>query len=70
MYSVFVEDWLRIFTRDQIMFLRNEDYSEDVEGHMIKIFNFLDVGKLYTSSPFVWQRRQWELRLFVSNVCF
>ena len=45
MYSVFVEDWFRIFTRDQVMVLRNEDYSEDVEGHIIDVFNFLNVGE-------------------------
>ena len=45
MYSVFVEDWFRIFTRDQVMVMRNEDYSEDVEGHMIDVFAFLEVGK-------------------------
>ena len=45
MYSVFVEDWFRIFTRDQIMVLRNEDYSDDVEGHIIDVFNFLNVGE-------------------------
>ncbi|KAL8611653.1 hypothetical protein ACOMHN_065131 [Nucella lapillus] len=46
MYSVFMEDWLRIFSRDQMLVLRNEDYSDDIEGHMLKVFNFLDVAKL------------------------
>lgn len=45
MYSVFIEDWLRIFRRDQIMFIRSEDFSEDVESHMRRIFAFLGVGK-------------------------
>ena len=45
MYSVFMEDWLRIFRRDQMMIMRNEDYSDDVEGHMIDIFSFLNVCK-------------------------
>ena len=47
MYSVFVEDWLRIFRRDQIMFIRNEDYSEDIEGHIIDTFDFLQVGQCF-----------------------
>ena len=59
MYSVFLEDWFRIFTRDQVLVLRNEDYSEDVEGHIIKVFNFLDVGKCFSWSPSVWPERQW-----------
>ena len=45
MYSVFMEDWLRIFRPDQMMIMRNEDYSEDVEGHIINIFKFLGVSK-------------------------
>ena len=64
MYSVFLEDWFRIFSRDQIMVLRNEDYSEDVEGHMIKVFNFLDVGKLLSSSASVWHGGDWQLIIF------
>ncbi|PVD24221.1 hypothetical protein C0Q70_14691 [Pomacea canaliculata] len=46
MYSVFIEDWLRIFRRDQIMFIRSEDFSEDVESHMRRIFAFLGVAPL------------------------
>ncbi|KAL8602842.1 hypothetical protein ACOMHN_056336 [Nucella lapillus] len=46
MYSVFVEDWLRIFPRDQIMVMRNEDYSDDIEGHIIDSFKFLEVALL------------------------
>ena len=45
MYSVFLEDWLRIFSRDQLMILRSEDYLQDVEGHIIKVFSFLNLGK-------------------------
>ena len=47
MYSVFVEDWLRIFDRDQIMFIRNEDYSDDIEGTIYDVFDFLDVGMMF-----------------------
>ncbi|KAK7101939.1 carbohydrate sulfotransferase 15-like [Littorina saxatilis] len=46
MYSVFVEDWLRIFKKEQFMFIRNEDYSEDIEGHIYNVFDFLDVATL------------------------
>ncbi|XP_076468882.1 carbohydrate sulfotransferase 15-like [Babylonia areolata] len=46
MYSVFMEDWLRIFRRDQMMIIRNEDYSDDIEGHILDAFNFLEVSSL------------------------
>jgi hypothetical protein len=43
MYSVFVEDWLRIFRRDQILVLRNEDYSDNIEVTLRQSFQFLGV---------------------------
>ncbi|XP_076448410.1 carbohydrate sulfotransferase 15-like isoform X2 [Babylonia areolata] len=46
MYSVFMEDWLRIFHREQMLVLRNEDYSDDIEGHILRVFNFLGAAKL------------------------
>lgn len=46
LYSVYVEDWLRIFTRDQIMVIRNEDYSENVQGTMINAFVWLGMAPL------------------------
>ncbi|XP_076448266.1 carbohydrate sulfotransferase 15-like [Babylonia areolata] len=45
-YSVYMEDWLRIFHRDQMLVMRTEDYSGDIEGHMIRVFGFLGVAKL------------------------
>lgn len=44
LYPVYLEDWLRIFRRDQIMVFRNEDYAEDIKGHIEAAFNFLDLG--------------------------
>nr|KAG5708482.1 hypothetical protein BaRGS_026209 [Batillaria attramentaria] len=46
LYSVYVEDWLRIFKREQIMVIRNEDYSENVEGTMISAFIWLGMAPL------------------------
>ncbi|XP_033738428.1 carbohydrate sulfotransferase 15-like [Pecten maximus] len=40
-YSEHVKQWLRVFPRKQILFLRTEDYSADVSSHMSQIFNFL-----------------------------
>ncbi|PVD24222.1 hypothetical protein C0Q70_14692 [Pomacea canaliculata] len=46
LYPVYLEDWLRIFRRDQIMVFRNEDYAEDIKGHIEAAFNFLDLAPL------------------------
>ena len=45
-YHVFIADWLMRFPRDQFLFIRLEDFSEDVEGHMRNIFDFLELGKI------------------------
>eukprot|EP00798_Chlamydomonas_sp_ICE-L_P027171 gene27171-2411_t len=41
MYSEFFEDWLAKFPRDQILFLRNEDYQLALREHLEVIFQFL-----------------------------
>lgn len=46
LYSVFMEDWLRIFPREQIYVARMEDYSPDIPGELQKIFEFLDLSPL------------------------
>lgn len=46
MYSVFLEDWFRIFPREQIYIVRMEDYSPDMPGELAKIYKFLDLSPL------------------------
>ncbi|XP_025083981.1 carbohydrate sulfotransferase 15-like isoform X2 [Pomacea canaliculata] len=46
MYSVFLEDWYRVFPREQIYVVRMEDYSLDMVGELQKIYDFLDLGHL------------------------
>ncbi len=41
MYSEFLDDWLRVFPRDQLLILRNEDYKVTQREHMEVIFKFL-----------------------------
>lgn len=45
LYSVFLEDWLRIFPRKQMLILRYEDYARDMETELMKVFDFLGTGK-------------------------
>lgn len=46
MYSEFLDDWLASFPRDQMLFLRNEDYKVAQEDHMKVIFQFLGSREL------------------------
>ena len=46
LYSVFMEDWLRIFPEDQIFVSRMEDYSSGISSQMKVIYNFLELSKL------------------------
>ncbi|KAG2451726.1 hypothetical protein HYH02_003506 [Chlamydomonas schloesseri] len=41
MYSEFIMDWLNHWPRDQLLFLRNEDYSAATREHMQTVINFL-----------------------------
>eukprot|EP00798_Chlamydomonas_sp_ICE-L_P024282 gene24282-9881_t len=43
MYSEFIDDWLNNFPRDQLLFLRNEDYKVAQREHMQVVFKFLGV---------------------------
>ncbi|GLC68263.1 hypothetical protein PLESTF_000668100 [Pleodorina starrii] len=43
MYAVFLMDWLNQFPRDQLLFLRNEDYSKKPREHMEAVFRFLEM---------------------------
>ncbi|XP_025106756.1 carbohydrate sulfotransferase 15-like [Pomacea canaliculata] len=46
LYSVFLEDWLRIFPRKQMLILRYEDYARDMETELMKVFDFLGTASM------------------------
>lgn len=46
MYAEFLNDWLSSFPRDQMLFLRNEDYKVTQQEHMESIFQFLGARDL------------------------
>ena len=46
LYSVFLEDWFRIFPRKQIYVVRMEDYSPNIPGELAKIYQFLQLSEL------------------------
>lgn len=46
MYSEFIGEWLATFPREQLLFLRNEDYKVSQREHMDAVFSFLGMRNL------------------------
>jgi len=46
MYAEFLDEWLSSFPRDQLLFLRNEDYKVSQREHMDAVFAFLGMRNL------------------------
>ncbi|XP_048763501.1 carbohydrate sulfotransferase 15-like [Ostrea edulis] len=45
-YSVFLEEWLKVYDTTNFLFLRTEDYSRNIKGTLKTIFSFLGVEEL------------------------
>ncbi|XP_064622639.1 carbohydrate sulfotransferase 15-like [Lineus longissimus] len=43
LYAVFISDWLKIFPREQFLFINTDDYSHNQESALKTAFEFLDV---------------------------
>ncbi|KAK3089005.1 hypothetical protein FSP39_000064 [Pinctada imbricata] len=46
MYSTYLIEWLKVFPIQQFMFIRNEDYSKNINGTLEETFRFLDLEPL------------------------
>ena len=46
MYSVFVRDWLTVFPRNQIIFIKFEDYITNMVPVLEDVFSFLELDKM------------------------
>ncbi|KAL3846538.1 hypothetical protein ACJMK2_017517 [Sinanodonta woodiana] len=44
LYAIHIADWFRVFSRHQFLFLKTEDYIQDVRGTLVKVFDFLQLG--------------------------
>ncbi|KAL4240639.1 hypothetical protein ACF0H5_001430 [Mactra antiquata] len=45
-YSIFVQDWLKVFNRNQLLILRTEDYSKEPKRTIQNVFSFLKLQNL------------------------
>uniref|UniRef100_A0A7R9YQ49 Sulfotransferase n=1 Tax=Chlamydomonas euryale TaxID=1486919 RepID=A0A7R9YQ49_9CHLO len=46
MYAEFVEPWLRVFPKEQVLFLRSEDYKAAPREHLTTVLRFLGMRDL------------------------
>lgn len=51
LYHIYIEDWLKRFSRDQIHVLRLEDLSANVTQEVLKIYQFLGLGEFEYDLP-------------------
>ena len=49
MYYIYLLDWFRVFPKEQILVIRMEDYSANMEKVMQKVYKFLNLSE-YTIS--------------------
>ncbi|XP_046546410.1 carbohydrate sulfotransferase 15-like [Haliotis rubra] len=40
-YSVFMKEWLNVFSRKHFLILRTEDYNSDMEGTLREVYDYL-----------------------------
>ena len=49
MYSVFLEEWLRVFPLEQVHILRLEDYAVDKQQSLSDLYEFLELRKSFSN---------------------
>ena len=50
MYIIFIEDWLKVYPKEQVYILRLEDYTKNKLAELNNIFNFLGVSNVPSNS--------------------
>ncbi|XP_005101986.1 carbohydrate sulfotransferase 15 [Aplysia californica] len=45
-YSVFMREWLRVFPKENFLFLKTEDYAKNPQETLKEVINFLDLAPL------------------------
>lgn len=64
LYIVHIREWLKVFPRQQLLIIRNEDYSKDIPGTLRKVFDYLNISQPDESvfSQMIQQPRFYESR--------
>lgn len=48
MYYIMVQDWLRVFPRNQIHVINHETFQSSTAGELAKLFDFLALSEYRT----------------------
>ncbi|XP_071114640.1 carbohydrate sulfotransferase 15-like [Haliotis cracherodii] len=43
-YSVYMREWLKVFSREQFLILRTEDHNQDPKAQLRKVYNYLKLN--------------------------
>ena len=49
LYSEFLQDWINVFPREQVLVVQAEEYAAEKETVVNSVWNFLQIGKLSLS---------------------
>ncbi|XP_060085116.1 carbohydrate sulfotransferase 15-like [Ylistrum balloti] len=49
LYHVHLREWLKVFSRKQLLIIRSEDYSANISNTLQRVFTFLEVASLSQS---------------------
>ncbi|CAG2205304.1 CHST15 [Mytilus edulis] len=52
-FLMFLRDWLKVFDKNQVMVIRNEDYRHNIAGTLKKVFKFLNLDEV---GPYVLEK--------------
>lgn len=45
LYGNYLLEWFDVFSTDQFLIIKTEEYKNDIAGHLRKVFKFLGLGK-------------------------
>jgi len=46
LYALQIRQWLKVFPREQFLFLKLEDFSRDIQGNMRNVFSFIGLDAI------------------------
>ena len=45
LYSIFITDWMSVFPKEHLYFIKLEEYAADRQKELSKIYSFLNIGE-------------------------
>ena len=67
MYPVFLQDWLRVWPREQLFIMRYEDYGGHERERIAEVLDFLGLGNYPSHQTISVISSRYSLEQFPSN---